>query len=608
MALPQLNTIPLSRDWIETFGGYNHNLKINEAEWYDMQNMSSDDYPLLANRTKRGLYTFDGNLDNNIQGMIEKDSLWFVKDDSLYRNFAAVGIELEHTPEGESGERQLVSMGAYLVIFPDGVYVNTINTDEHGRLGNTQHIGEEGSPASVRFTICNIDGEPITLKARQGTAPTEGVQDLDYWLDTSGTTLVLKRYAASSSMWVSVVTPYLKISATGISQGFEEGDGVTISGINTGVEGLDDLNNTSIIWTKDDIDNDYIVVIGIADFEGDVVYDDQIITLERKIPDMDYVCESGNRLWGCKYGTTNDGKIVNEIYACKLGDFKNWNVFAGVSTDSYTASCGTDGKFTGCISYLGYPLFFKDEYLHKVYGAFPAQYQIQQITLRGVQDGCDRSLVVVDETLFYKSRTGVMAFQGSLPTDISGYLGKEQYDNAAAGAINGKYYVSMRNKRTEQYDLFVYDIKNGLWHREDNTHVKSFCTVDNRFYMATADTDNRLIEAVNPNYSDVHVRPEPSLEWYVESGKIGLQSPDKKYLSRLDLRMSLELGAVVRISVQYDSIPKWEHLTTITGTKLDSFSVPIRPKRCDHMRLRIEGRGNFKVYSMCKTMEQGSDK
>ena len=45
----------------------------------------------------------------------------------------------------------------------------------------------------------------------------------------------------------------------------------------------------------------------------------------------------------------------------------------------------------------------------------------------------------------------------------------------------------------------------------------------------------------------------------------------------------------------------------MTGTSLRSFSVPIRPKRCDHMKLKIVGKGDAKIYSITKTIEQGSE-
>ena len=166
---------------------------------------------------------------------------------------------------------------------------------------------------------------------------------------------------------------------------------------------------------------------------------------DRHMPNMDFLIESGNRLWGCRYGTALNGDVVNEIYACKLGDFKNWSCFMSLSTDSYTASCGTDGQFTGAITHLGYPLFFKENCVHKVYGNIPANFQIQDTACRGVQKGCHGSLAIVNETLFYKSRGGICAFDGSLPKDASYVLGNEAYSDAVGGAHGNKYYVSMKH-------------------------------------------------------------------------------------------------------------------------------------------------------------------
>ena len=56
MKLPLLNEIPATREMIEVFSGYNHNLRIGEGEFYDMKNLSSDDYPVLSPRRKRGSY------------------------------------------------------------------------------------------------------------------------------------------------------------------------------------------------------------------------------------------------------------------------------------------------------------------------------------------------------------------------------------------------------------------------------------------------------------------------------------------------------------------------------------------------------------------------
>ena len=97
------------------------------------------------------------------------------------------------------------------------------------------------------------------------------------------------------------------------------------------------------------------------------------------------------------------------------------------------------------------------------------------------------------------------------------------------------------------------------------------------------------------------------VEWMAQTGIIGVDDPMKKYLSKLIIRMSLSIGSKICFHIQYDSAGEWEHICTVTGTSLRSFSIPIRPRRCDHMRLRIIGEGDAKIYSIAKVIEQGSD-
>jgi hypothetical protein len=80
-----------------------------------------------------------------------------------------------------------------------------------------------------------------------------------------------------------------------------------------------------------------------------------------------------------------------------------------------------------------------------------------------------------------------------------------------------------------------------------------------------------------------------------------------KYISRITLRLQMEVGSQMDIYAQYDLSDEWEHVCHIRGTNLRSFSIPIRPRRCDFMRLKVNGKGMGKIYSMTKTIEQGSD-
>ena len=103
---------------------------------------------------------------------------------------------------------------------------------------------------------------------------------------------------------------------------------------------------------------------------------------------------------------------------------------------------------------------------------------------------------------------------------------------------------------------------------------------------------------------------EDPIEWMVETGEIGMEMPDQKYVSRLVIRMSLVNGASASFYISYDSDDsegKWKKLFDMSAHRLRSFEVPIRPRRCDHFRVRIEGAGDGKIYSIAKTIEQGSD-
>ena len=590
MKYPMLNEMGASRQMIDSFGGYNHNLRIADGEFFDMKNMTGDYAPVLSSRGARGVYANP----SNPQGLIAKDALCYVDGSRFVINQYPVDIGL--STAAEDCPKQLISMGAYVIILPDKMWINTANWD-----GNTFHE-ENGygkidatfqTTQDVKFQLCTVDGAEYTAEPSPDE-PSEP-KNMDWWIDTSSKPHTLKRYSASSSMWVSVPTTYIKISSAGIGADFQQYDGVTISGVV--LEGLETLNNTMVVWARGD---DYIVVIGMLDAVVIQESSQGAITVKREMPSMDFIIESENRLWGCKYGVANNGQVVNEIYASKLGDFKNWNCFMGISTDSYAATCGTDGVFTGAVTHLGYPLFFKENCVHKVYGNYPANFQIQTTTCRGVQKGCHRSLAIVNETLFYKARSGVCAFDGSLPTEMSYAMGELRYDNAVAGAHGNKYYISMEDS-AGIYHLFVYDTGKGMWHKEDNLHAAAFCSCRDELYCIEHGT-NKILTMLGSGEKDT--KP---VEWMVETGEIGITSPDMKYISRLTIRMAMDIGAEVRFYAKYDFSDMWEPVGMLTNTNLRSFSIPLRPKRCDQMKLRLEGTGTVKIYSITKTIEEGSE-
>ena len=139
--LPTLAYEYNERELTDSFLGYNHNLKIGDGEFFNTENLTSAYCPLLANRKKRGRIT---GL-KAPQGLLAKDRLAWVDGGTLYYDGAATPIK-----DLSGGEKQLVSMGAAIVIFPDKKYYNTADPTDFGSLDALYT-----STGSVTFTLTN---------------------------------------------------------------------------------------------------------------------------------------------------------------------------------------------------------------------------------------------------------------------------------------------------------------------------------------------------------------------------------------------------------------------------------------------------------------------
>ena len=207
------------------------------------------------------------------------------------------------------------------------------------------------------------------------------------------------------------------IKTTGAPFPFNVGDAVEISGCTKYPE-----NNKHIIIREISADKKTLTFYEHSFTVGN---ETAAVTLKRIVPDMDFVFEHDNRLWGAKGDT---------IYCSKLGDPFNFNVFDGLSTDSYAVNVGSAGDFTGAISYMGYPVFFKEDRIYKVYGSKPSNFQVISSASIGVAKGSSKSLAIAGEALFYLSNNGVVLYSGGIPQIISSNFGPVRYKNGVGGS------------------------------------------------------------------------------------------------------------------------------------------------------------------------------
>lgn len=511
------------------FGGLNHNRGANDGELWDMQNLTSDHYPLLASRAPRlkyrcltepgGIYTWDG--------------LCWVDGPDFYFQGTKKGTVAK-------GEKSFASMGAYILIFPDKCYYN-VDTGTFGSLES------------------RWEGKNLTF----------------------GDGLLYGESASANC-----------ISCSGIDweKWFKAGDAVTIDGctVNPG-------NNISIIIRDIDGDKLYFYENSFALSNGKTYTENGTLTIKRSVPDLKFVCENENRLWGCTDAT---------IYASKLGDVFNWNVYDGLDTDSFTVDTGSAGQFTGCISYRGYPTFFKEDHIYKVYGSVPSDFEVMGSATLGLAEGSGKSLAVAGESLFYLSRNGIMAYTGGIPQPMGAVFGLKRFKNAVAGSDGLKYYASMEDEKGES-GLWVYDTQKGMWHKEDNTQAMHFTRHDGNLYMLTQDGDVWIIGNVQDPPEGTEVEGE--IEWFAEFADFSDENPNRKGVSKLQLRLELEAGAQATIWMMFDSEGMWQKISSLGSETKRSYYLPIVPRRADHYRLKITGKNKCRIYSLTREFYAGSE-
>ena len=482
MILSNRNGLKNTRNMLRVFGGLNETYSCTEAEYSAGINFSARNFPALSTRLPRRKLREEADLN----GMYHLNGLLTV-----------CGRDLVYTPDDtdemkvtlkdavEDGRKTLVGIGTKILIFPDKLAFDTAS-----RRVSALGAVWSGKNTSVEFAPCDAEGKVYEVSScgpAEPDKPTDGqlflrVEDPEKPWSSEST---LEVYSKASGNWSAVVLDYCRISAKGVGTDFAAEDTVTLTGSAAEQAGQwNELDGDRIVYdagadalrVKADPGGEWFygrltrtgAAVRWVSLDGSVSREfvsAEVVELERRVPDMDYLTECDNRVWGCS-------NKENVIYACKLGDPTNWFSYRGIAADSYAVTVGSDGAFTGAATCMGYALFFKENTLHKLYGSKPSDFQLSSLRCRGVAKGAARSLCVINETLYYLSPDGVMAWDGSIPTKVSTALDPARLRNvksALGGALDGRYYLHLvrGSGEAQAVRLLVYDTERGLWQEED---------------------------------------------------------------------------------------------------------------------------------------------
>jgi hypothetical protein len=363
------------------------------------------------------------------------------------------------------------------------------------------------------------------------------------------------------------------IVTTGTAFAFKVGDGIKITGCTVNA-----ANNKSAVVRAVSADGKTLTFDSSIFTAGT---ETGSVTLARSVPALENICEHDNRLWGTAGQT---------IYGSALGDPTNFNVFDGVSTDSYAVAVGSDGEFTGCAAYAAHICFFKENKIHKLYGTKPSNYQLDTYEYAGVMQGCSKSLVTINETLYFYGRAGVYAYYGGAPDLISEKFGARRYSDARAGTDGERYYISMQYDGG--YELMIYDPLVGIWLKDGATQARDFCTLDGTLYMLGSDGIYRFGTG------------SEKVEWMAEFCPFTENTEGKKYITRLSLRLTI--SGTLKVEISCDNAP-FEKIYTAGSSETRLVNVPVPIQRCDTFSLRLSGTGECLIQSMVRQVSVGSE-
>lgn len=595
-----------NRKQIITFGGLNYGEGAVDGELAESQGLSSARYPCLSQRDGRksaGTYT-------SPTGLYARGKLCVVDGTDFLYGGKVVG-------QVAAGEKQFATINTKIVIFPDKVYYDT-ETETFGPLAaeypgfsgdvtfgsNTLTVPEQSyidqaaketetkggvaaSTSITAYTGASVNKSTGALTLSGGTAKTPGDlragDIIQYACDTAKEYMTVQTSAKQSDDTYQIT--YLLHTATlhkypGFEEVFKAGDAIEISGCSTcgdnnGSHIIRSISGRTLTFTKD--------IFSKTGTEAGTVL------LERKVPDLTCICECDNRIWGAE-GTT--------IYASALGDPTNFFVYDGLATDSYAVAVGTEGEFTGCIAYSSTVLFWKENCLHKVLGSYPAQYEIYTYTVPGIQKGSEKSLAVINETLFFKGRGGVYAYSGGVPELLTENFGTRRFYDAVGGTDGERYYISMRNEK-DGWELYVFDTKRGIWLREDETHALDWAYLDGTLYYLDAATGKLMTTGQD-------TEEEGPIAWSATLCQMDETSHGRKCYSKLFLRADMEAGAWLKVEISTDGRP-FRQVFSTHNERAKTLQVPILPVRCDNFRIRLSGKGGCLIKSIVREFALGSE-
>ena len=540
--LPELKYDTSAKTQVQTsLKGINYSDNYDDGAMSDSMNLSSRRYPYIATKFPRRKYSVNGAELTGVSSIYAFNGLWYVKDGGLYRiNGDTVTTVIEPGSEFElsADEKQFAAMYHKLVIFPDKIFIDTDDNEPFWLEAGIENVSAE------------VTVEPLT--------------------DENA---------------VNICTITLQMPAgQRIQELFQVYDIVTMSGW------TNPKNNMTKQIIDIPADNQIVVQDNTMEAEAGAT-----ISIEREVPDLDFICEHNNKLYGVSNKTMT-------MHISAVDDPRNWS--ADQDAGGFAVGSATEGEFTGCASLSGSVVFFKEHSVTKILGDYASEYQTNNYEMEGVRKGCHKSVKKLHETVYFLGCNGVFSYNGGTSSLISYVFGEKRLKNGVAGSDGTNYYLSAKDGETP---LFLsFNLQSGIWLREDDFVAKDFALNENTLYVLDADGNVWLEHGNETDAVNFSMTFKPFYETSTGShNKSMIVFANKRYV-KVYLRTEMSKGAYCKIEARLDG-GVWREVGRIVG-KGGLSTTPVPIGRCDKYELRLSGKGPFTLLNLEREFRIGSAK
>ena len=570
----------------KSFGGADRRVSACDGTIFDMTNMTSDYYPVLSTRGLRALYE-DYNVVMSKLGMDWEDGIA-----KTLMNVCDVSDVPYYVFRYYNYESQIVSLSVAMVN-NDGevknikIYEKSAPTysDAVQCFDRVQAVAFNNKMLVIHneFAICvYYDGNMLVHERIDYSwlAHENDMNDAMLWHTSDRTYLQikLKRFTIEDLIHQQDT---LCVRDPGYVAGRKETE-YYLTVINK--SHVQDLDEDECLLLECELNSD---VGASRDPDDDKEYDPSTsytyYSIMHKVPHLEHVCVCRDRIWGT---------IGNEIYSCSSGEYRNWYRYDNTAADSFYAEIGAVSCFTGIASYAGSVYFFTREDVYRMYGTTPDAFSLVALGTYGIEESESRSFAVASQTMFYNSAMGPVCFNGSNAVLIGSSLGLDAPKNVVGAGVGSKYYMAKEDK------LYVYDARYGTWQIHSvPMNIFDIGVFGGRVIvfegLQAEYLDKTEGEEISPFDNALHSRVE--FADISEGGIYGVCPMEFTLLA------SLEEGAELSLSISCNG-GEFTQLWSTTETGKHIHSIRFSPKtRCDYYRLRLDGVGEWKLYSLARS-------